>query len=627
MLNAVNYSAVQLRDSDLLRRRRENYAYLMSLNNEHLLMNFKLEAGLFSSDHTPSGVHDGWESPFCQLRGHFLGHWLSAAAMHFRATDDPQINAKADAIVSELARCQVENGGEWVGPIPEKYLYWIARGKSVWAPQYTMHKVIMGLLDMVELAGNQQALEIVKNLASWFLRWVRRYDRETFANILDVETGGMLEVWVQLYSFTKDPAHLELVNAYYRARLFDALLEGRDVLTNMHANTTIPEIMGAARAYEVLGDEKWLRIVQAYWDKAVTERGAYVTGGQTCGEIWTPMGKFSARLGDKNQEHCTVYNMMRVADFLFRVTGESKYMDYYELNLYNGIMAQAYWKGNFTHGQASEHPDSALLTYFLPLRSGAHKGWASRTGDFFCCHGTLVQANAHLTNGIYYQNEDAVYVCQFFNSDASLSVSGKTLRLRQRIDPLTGSNHTSSWSSGSQKIMETAARYPERPNVIYDNILIECDEETAFTLKVRVPAWAKGGARVLLNGEACPEAIQAGTFVSIRRAWKNDTVSIVLPLRIEAYPLQDMPDMVAFRYGPMALAGLCSEERTLYGSVSEAASLLTPDNEREWASWKPTFRLRNQPVGMRFIPLKDVGYEAYTVYFPISKKMTFGADV
>ena len=88
--------------------------------------------------------------------------------MHFRATGDLQIKAKADAIVSELARCQVENGGEWVGPIPEKYLYWIARGKSVWAPQYTMHKVIMGLLDMVELAGNQQALEIVKNLASWF---------------------------------------------------------------------------------------------------------------------------------------------------------------------------------------------------------------------------------------------------------------------------------------------------------------------------------------------------------------------------------------------------------------------------------------------------------------------------
>ena len=398
------------------------------------------------------------------------------------------------------------------------------------------------------------------------------------------------------------------------------------MLTNMHANTTIPEIMGAARAYEVLGDEKWLRIVQAYWDKAVTERGTYVTGGQTCGEIWTPSGRFSARLGDKNQEHCTVYNMMRVADFLFRVTGESKYMDYYELNLYNGIMAQAYWKGNFTHGQTSEHPDNALLTYFLPLRSGAHKGWASRTGDFFCCHGTLVQANSHLTNGIYYQDGDSVYVCQFFNSDASISVSGSPLHLHQHIDTLTGSNHTSSWSTGSQKIMETAARYPARPDVIYDNILVDCDEETEFTLKVRVPAWAKGNVRVLLNGEACSEAAQAGTFFTIRRVWKNDTVSIVLPLQVEACPLQDMPNMVAFRYGPVVLAGLCSEERTLYGDISDPQSLLTPDNEREWASWKPTFRLCNQPVGMRFIPLKDVGYEAYTVYFPVRKKMDFGVN-
>ena len=201
--------------------------------------------------------------------------------------------------MAELARCQEENGGEWVGPIPEKYLYWIARGKRVWAPQYTMHKVIMGLLDMYGYAGNTQALEIVKKLANWYLRWSRQYDRETFDNILDVETGGMLEVWVQLYSYTGDPAHRELIDKYYRARLFDSLLDGQDVLTNMHANTTVPEIMGAARAYEVLGDEKWLRIVQAYWDKAVRERGCYVTGGQTCGEIWTPMEKMSARLGEK----------------------------------------------------------------------------------------------------------------------------------------------------------------------------------------------------------------------------------------------------------------------------------------------------------------------------------------
>jgi DUF1680 family protein len=78
-------------------------------------------------------------------------------------------------------------------------------------------------------------------------------------------------------------------------------LAGKDVLTNMHANTTIPEVMGCARAYEVTGEEKWLDIVKSYWKCAVTDRGAFVTGGQTQGEIWTPKMKPYARLWQKKQ--------------------------------------------------------------------------------------------------------------------------------------------------------------------------------------------------------------------------------------------------------------------------------------------------------------------------------------
>ncbi len=113
----------------------------------------------------------------------------------------------------------------------------------------------------------------------------------------------------------------------------------------MHANTTIPEVQGAARAYEVTGEERYRRIVENYWDLAVRQRGMYATGGQTCGEIWTPMGQQSARLSEMNQEHCTVYNMMRLSEYLLRWTGEAEYADYYERNLYNGIFAQGYWQG------------------------------------------------------------------------------------------------------------------------------------------------------------------------------------------------------------------------------------------------------------------------------------------
>ena len=125
---------------------------------------------------------------------------------------------------------------------------------------------------------------------------------------------------------------------YTRVRLFDPLLESKDVLTNGHANTTIPEIHGAARAYEVTGDERWRSIVERYRECAVASRGTFCTGGQTSGETWTPPNEFAARRGDMNQEHCTVCNMMRLADFLFRWSGDMQYSDYIERNIYNGIL-------------------------------------------------------------------------------------------------------------------------------------------------------------------------------------------------------------------------------------------------------------------------------------------------
>ena len=161
----------RLYDPELKRREEENRSYMMHLENRFLLLNFNLEAGRDTSDNVIEGMHGGWEFPTCQLRGHFLGHWLSAAAMRYHAVGDKEIKAKADAIVDELAECQKANGGQWAGPIPEKYLYRIAQGKQVWAPHYTIHKVFMGLLDMYEYAGNETALEIAENFADWFYDW------------------------------------------------------------------------------------------------------------------------------------------------------------------------------------------------------------------------------------------------------------------------------------------------------------------------------------------------------------------------------------------------------------------------------------------------------------------------
>ncbi len=572
-------------DPGLLRQRADlNRAYMLSLKSENLLQNYYLEAGLWGPRLEPRDCHWGWESPTCQLRGHFLGHWLSAAAKRYAATGDAEIKGKADHIVAELARCQKENGGEWAGSIPTQYLDWVARGKKVWAPHYTLHKTLMGLFEMVALTGNQQALAILENWARWFHRWTGQFTRAQLDDILDVETGGMLEVWANLYGLTGNPQHRELIERYDRPRLFNRLLAGEDPLTNMHANTTIPEAHGAARAWEVTGDNRWREIVDAYWRCAVTERGYYCTGGQTNGEIWSPPGELSARLGEKTQEHCTVYNMMRLADWLMRWSGDITYADYWERNLYNGILAQ-------------QHPETGMIAYWLPLQAGATKRWGTPTADFWCCHGTLVEAHTVNERSLYFEDDAGLVISQYVPSTARWEHAGTPVRLIQRTNP--------------------QLQYLRRPQSLAFTFNITAERPVDFALKLRLPWWLQGDPEIAVNGERQSGPFTPSSLYRLQRTWSEDTISVVFPKGLSSVPLPDRPDTVAFMDGPVVLAGLCQDEQVLYGDKSDPRSLLIPHNEREWAEWEPGYRTQQQPHNLRFVPVFDVRDEPFSVYFPV----------
>nr|WP_255654283.1 beta-L-arabinofuranosidase domain-containing protein [Cohnella sp. REN36] len=609
-----------VRDGELLRRRAANRAYLMKLDSDHLLFNYRLEAGRYAGRGIPEGAHGGWESPVCQLRGHFLGHWLSAAAIHYFETGDPELKVKSDLIIDELAECQKDNGGRWIGPIPEKYLHWIANGKSIWAPQYNLHKLLMGLVDAYLYAGNRKALEIADAFAEWFAEWSGRFSREQFDDILDVETGGMLEVWADLLQITGEDKFKTLLERYVRSRLFDPLLEGKDPLTNMHANTTIPEVLGCARAYEVTGEARWLEIVKAYWNCAVTERGYLATGGQTAGEVWMPKRKMKARLGDKNQEHCTVYNMIRLAEFLFRHSGDPAYAQYIEYNLYNGIMAQAYYQEYPLTGSKHEHPSTGLLTYFLPMKAGLRKEWSTETDSFFCCHGTMVQANASWSRGFYYLDEDGIFACQYFDSETTASFGGDPVRIIQSQDRLSGSMLDSSNTAGYQDLNETTARYENRPPYRKHDFVIRLSGPSAFTFHCRIPEWIQSEALVYVNGTLHGKSSDSGRFYSVHRTWKDgDTISLILPIGVRFIPLPDDENIGAFRYGPEVLAGVCEAERMLYVENEDIASEIEAENEREWGSWRFFFRTVNQDPGISLRRIRDIGYEPYQIYFQVKR--------
>lgn len=610
------FSGAKLAYSEFTVKRDRDVAYLMELKTENILFSHYAEAGLSGwLNYTPK-AHGGWDSPTSQIRGTFAGHWLSAAARAYHETGDMQLKAKADFIVSEIARCQEHNGGGWAFPIPEKYLYFLRDGKDFWAPIYVCHKNIMGLLDMYSFAGSALALEIVKHAAEWFYKFTKDISRETMDDMMDrQETGGIMEAWADLYEITGDPKHLELMRWYERPRLTGPVLKGEDILTNVHANTTIPEIHGCARAYEVTGEERFRKIAQQYWDLAVTRRGAFATGGQTCGEIWTPMQVQSTRLGESNQEHCVVYNMIRLADYLFRWTGDVKYADYIEQNIHNGLLAQAFWhSGTRDTFREPFEPEEGIVAYYLPLSPGAHKKWGRKTEDFWCCHCTAVQANVKYREYIYYggvnakSKEKELVVAQYIPSDFQWEADWGTIHISQRESDL---------SRPALKLGGEEYRLDTRPEFWSYRFEIKASKQR-FTLKLRTPWWLKGQMSCWVNGEKL-SACEENGYISVNREWGEDIVEVMMPKGITCLPLADKPDTVAFLDGPVVLAGLTDTQKSLKGDISRPEEIVKMQDEREWGSWMDVYRTVGQDEDIKLIPLKQVGKENYTVYFPVYK--------
>lgn len=570
-----------------------NRSYLMELDPQCLLQNFYLEAGIIMpglqvvSEPEHANLHWGWESPTCQLRGHFLGHWMSAAARLIASEHDAILQQKLCFIVSELARCQHRNGGEWIGSIPEKYFDWMCSPDYIWSPQYTLHKTVMGLVDTYRYTNNAQALEIVNRLADWYLKWSERLPEGVYKG----EQGGMLEEWSELLALTGDEKYRTLIARYQDNYIYTKLMNEPDALSDDHANASIPNIHGAARMYEITGDAHWKRLTERFWEQAVTERGMYATTGQNAGEFWIPPHAQAQYLGANDQEFCTVYNMVRTADYLYRRTGDVQYADYIERAFWNGFLAQ-------------QNPQTGMPTYFLPMGMGSRKKWGSKRHDFWCCHGTMVQAQTLYPELIAYADSEksTVQIAQYIPSVSTVDLSGNTLRLTVDSDMCDHNNQVFFEEHGSSEKSRWAFK-----------ISVHSDMPKKCTLKLRVPGWAKG-CDLLLNGSPVTESPESG-YISITREWTNETVQIRFRSEISAERLYDQPELAALLEGPIVLAGLTDRDCGLHGDPAE---MLIPRTEHTYSTypWRQScYVTRNQPSNFLFIPLYEVCDETYTVYF------------
>lgn len=599
MLNQINFENVQLLPGLFRERAEINRNYLMELDRQALLQNFYLEAGITLPNlHTPDDpatpqMHWGWEAPTCQLRGHFLGHWLSAAAMLVATDKDRELKAKLDVIVDELERCRVKNGGKWIGPIPEKYFKILENNEYVWSPQYVMHKTLLGLLHAYVYAKNETALRILSHAADWYLEWTGAMAEKNPHAVYSGEEGGMLEVWASLYEITKEEKYLSLAERYSHPSLFKKLDEGCDALTNCHANASIPWAHGAARMYEVTGDAKWLSLTKKFWQCAVNDREAYCTGGQNAGEYWIAPHLLGQFMGERNQEFCTVYNMVRLADYLWRFTGDAAYAAYIEKNLYNGFLAQ-------------QNRHTGMPTYFLPMKSGSRKKWGSKTRDFWCCHGTMVQSQTLYPALCYYED----------TTDNRLVVGQYIPSVYRRSDNVTVTQ------SVDMKYYNDGAFFDEHDDSRMSRWFLKFTVKTRtpeqFALSLRIPDWAKGSPLIFLNAEKLENLPVHDGYIDLRREWTDDVISLCFAAALTTSTLPDMPHMAAFMEGPIVLAGLCDSDCGVTmedGNPASALSYVTEHTYDTFPWQQSTYRLHCRTKDITFMPLYAVTDEQYTLYF------------
>lgn len=493
-------------------------AYLLSLEPDRFLHNFREVAGL-PSDVEPYG---GWESPDVQLRGHTLGHYLSACSLMYASSDNAEFKQRVDYIVEALAECQEAmpsqgyNAG-FLSAYPETFFDLVDKRDPVWAPYYTLHKILAGLIDTYQHCENETTLTVLDKMAQWLDFRTSRLSEEQMEISLLNESGGITESFAHLYAITNQQIYFDLLQRFSHALVLTPLANGEDRLDRLHANTQIPKAVGAAVQYEATGDERSRRIAEFFWQTVANNR-SYAIGGNSDDELFFPVDRFDQHLSTVAAETCNTHNMLKLTRHIFAWQPSAKVMDFYERALFNHILG-------------SQDPETGMMTYFISHKPGHVKLYNTRENSFWCCTGTGMENHVKYGDTIYFHDDNSLYVNLFIASELNWENKGFILR------------------------QET--QFPEADTT---RLTISCDKPLQLSIKVRYPSWADS-IQIKINGQVEDVKADAGSYIDLKREWQNgDTIEVQFEMYLHLESLPNCPNIVAFLYGPIVLVGALGTE-------------------------------------------------------------------
>jgi DUF1680 family protein len=518
--------AVRLLPSDFLIALEANRAYLMRLEPDRLLHNFRAQAGL-----SPKGeVYGGWESD--SIAGHTLGHYLSALSLMHAQTGDGEALRRVGCILAELTECQNGMGDGYLGGLtyktggvqrPGHEMFEAIKAGHIhstgfdlngaWSPLYVVHKLMAGLLDADRYCQDPRALALAVGLGGYVAGVFSRLNDPQVQAVLACEYGGLNESYAELYARTGQRRWLEMARLIHDRKVLDPLAQGEDDLANLHANTQIPKVIGLARLHEITGDPLAAVASQTFW-RAVTDHHSYVIGGNADREYFQAPDSIATHITEQTCESCNSYNMLKLTRLIYAQDPRAAYFDFYERAHLNHILAQ-------------QNPASGMFAYMSPLMSGTSRAYSKPFDDFWCCVGTGMESHAKHGDSIWWRRgADELLVNLFIPSELDWRADRSHLRL------------TGDLARGGEVTVEVTRRRETRP----------------FTLAVRRPAWAED-AGLLVNDEPAQVQPDARGYLRLRRSWRaGDRVTLraTPSLRIEA--ARGDPNTVALMHGPLVLA-------------------------------------------------------------------------